>query len=316
MCRLSMSLWAQIASRPLSVNPNLPFSYPEISDASLERILEILQGLSQNPPQVLLFDGGTELERRALAKYWAALNLCPKVSTLGPCLRCPTCVQIADDVNLDVLAYDGYISKKEAEDNPGFYQPFNAENARSLKLVLRDAPHGPYRIVFFTGIAASHEEAPNALLKVLEEPNKHTLFVILVPQRAQILPTLVSRSMCLTLPWPCQPNTESIDVAKLTANFAAFLNDKNDFIGKISGKGGLTLNLAQDFLVACQKTVIRILAKETQTPLDAELVNLSAAKLVQLSAWIREAQRMIAASVTPLRVITAFCLRTYNLRKN
>ncbi|MBQ7739429.1 MAG: DNA polymerase III subunit delta' [Desulfovibrionaceae bacterium] len=297
----------------MSDNLFLKSLYPDIATESLDPIRHILYNLRQTPPQVLLFDGGTEIERRTLAKYWAALNLCPNLTADGPCHKCPTCLQIAEDAHLDILAYDGYISKKDDDDSPGFYRAFNAENARSLKLVLRDAPHGRYRIVFFTGIVASRAEAPNALLKVLEEPSPYTLFVLLVPQRAQILPTLVSRSMCLTLPWPCQPNNESQAVAKLTASFAAFLNDKEDFLTKIASKSSLTLPLAQDFLVAFQKTVIRILANEKETPLDLELANLTPFKLMQLIGWIREAQEMLAATVTPLRVISALSMRCYTL---
>ena len=296
-------------------NPLLQSFYPEIASESLNPLRKLLAALQKNPPQVLLFDGGTELERRSMAKYWASLNLCPNLTENGPCLKCPTCLQINEDSHLDILAFDGYISKKEDEDSPGFYRTFNAENARNLKLVLRDAPHGRYRIVFFTGIVASRAEAPNALLKVLEEPSPYTLFVLLVPQRAQILPTLVSRSFCLTLPWPWQANNETADLAKLMQSMAAFLNDREDFLAKISSKNVLTLTMAQDFLVALQKTIIRILSNEIETPLDHELANLSAFKLMQLMGWIREAQSMLAATTTPARVIMALSMRCYVLRK-
>ncbi|MBQ7585991.1 MAG: DNA polymerase III subunit delta', partial [Desulfovibrionaceae bacterium] len=147
-------------SKPLSDNFKLPSIFQDISDPNLKRVKEILERLSLNPPQVLLFDGGTEEKRRSLAFYWATCNLCRNFNN-GPCLTCPDCLQVADLAHRDLLAFDGFISNSEDEDNPGFFRAFNADNARNLKIALRDAPHGKHRVVFFTGIAGSKPEAPN-----------------------------------------------------------------------------------------------------------------------------------------------------------
>ena len=75
------------------------------------------------------------------------------------------------------------------------------QRVRELKSRLRDAPHGQgRRVVLLMGLSLNRDEAANALLKALEEPSPTTVFVLLAPQREQLLPTLVSRSFCLTLP--------------------------------------------------------------------------------------------------------------------
>ncbi|MBQ9537021.1 MAG: DNA polymerase III subunit delta' [Desulfovibrionaceae bacterium] len=302
----------------MSANTTLKELLPDAADPSLDNLRGILERLQEAPPQVLLFDGGTEEKRRAIAFYWALCNMCPNKTHGVPCLTCNTCLQIVNEAHRDLLAFDGYISAKMDEKNPGFFRAFNAENARNLKTVLRDPPTSSYRIVFFTGIARSLPEAPNALLKVLEEPSPYTLFVLLVPQRSQILPTLVSRSMCLTLPWPALANTETKAVAELTESLGLFLQDKSDFLGKISGKDALNLPLAQDFLIACQKTVVRVLSQEIETCLDQQLRVLDQDRLLNFVGFIREAQNMLLCTpspVTPLRVLEALAMRLYTLMR-
>ena len=175
--------------------------FPELDGAELGRMRERLQRLGEQPPQVLLLEGGSEAQRLALAHWWACRLKCPAPS--APCCACPVCRQVASGEHLDILAYDGRISNKDDEENPGLVRAFNMDRVRELKSRLRDAPHGPgYRVVLLAGLTLSRDEAANALLKSLEEPLPSTRFVLLCAQREQLLPTLVSRSLCLTLPWP------------------------------------------------------------------------------------------------------------------
>ena len=152
------------------------------------------------PRQVLLLEGGSEEQRLDLARYWAARCNCPQAAHAengAPCLACPVCLQIASGEYLDLAAYDGRISNREDEENPGLVRAFNMQRVRELKSRLRDAPHGQgRRVVLLMGLSLNRDEAANALLKALEEPSPTTVFVLLAPQREQLLPTLVSRSFC------------------------------------------------------------------------------------------------------------------------
>ena len=178
--------------------------FQDISTPDFDRIREVLHRLAANPPQVLLLEGGTEPQRLAAARYWAACVNCQQPGGEGgPCLICPTCMQIDAGEHLDVLAYDGRISNADDEAHPGPIRALNMDNIRELKQKLHDAPHGQgRRVVLLMGVGQNRSNAANALLKALEEPSPSSCFVLLAAQREQLLPTLVSRSLCLTLPWP------------------------------------------------------------------------------------------------------------------
>ena len=175
-----------------------------IAAPAFDRLKEVLNRLGAAPPQVLLLEGGSEAQRRDMALYWATRINCPQASATGsPCLACPCCLQTATGEHLDLAAYDGRISNREDEENPGPVRAFNMERVRELKSRLRDAPHGSgRRVVVLAGLSLTRDEAANALLKALEEPSATTVFVLLAPQRETLLPTLVSRSFILTLAWP------------------------------------------------------------------------------------------------------------------
>ena len=49
--------------------------FQDISTPGFDRIREVLHRLAANPPQVLLLEGGTEPQRLAAARYWAACQL-------------------------------------------------------------------------------------------------------------------------------------------------------------------------------------------------------------------------------------------------
>lgn len=299
--------------RQLCADSLLAHSYPDLDDEALRPLRSRLIRLAQNPPQVLLFDGGTEEKRRSLAKYWAACNLCERPSSEGPCLACATCHHIQEEVYPDLIALDGGVSKKEEEEEEeGFYRAFNAENARSLRALSKVAPRASFRVCIITGISQSRPEAPNALLKILEEPNPSLLFILLTPHRDQILPTLVSRSFCLTLPWPESPS-DSKEVCILLSSLAQFLSNKDDFLEKVSTKGAVTFELAHDFIVACQNALIRVYSKELKTDLDFELAKLSPSNLFALSVWLKDAQNMLNASVSPSRLLEGLAMRLASL---
>lgn len=49
------------------------------------------------------------------------------------------------------------------------------------------------RFIVFAGANRMNAEAANALLKILEEPPEHTVFVLVAPDTSDLLPTIVSR---------------------------------------------------------------------------------------------------------------------------
>ena len=104
---------------------------PAIAHAAFARLKAVLDNLGAAPPQVLLLEGGSEAQRMDTARYWAMRINCPTAGTTGmPCLACPSCQQIAAGEHLDLAAYDGRISNREDEENPGPVRAFNMERVR------------------------------------------------------------------------------------------------------------------------------------------------------------------------------------------
>ena len=278
----------------------------------------LLDKLGAAPPQVLLLEGGSEAQRLDTARYWAMRINCPTADTTGaPCLACPSCQQIAAGEHLDLAAYDGRISNRDDEENPGPVRAFNMERVRELKVRLRDAPHGQgRRVVLLMGLSLTRDEASNALLKALEEPSNTTVFVLLAPQREQLLPTLVSRSFCLTLPWP-DCHADDPEMQPWEDALAQFLVQGQGFLDKIAGKGAIDASGATRLLLCCQKAMSRILSgrHNPSRPLDAALVLLHGKGRAAACQWFAEAQEALNYGVTPARVLETLAARLFALRR-
>lgn len=290
-----------------------------IAAPAFDRLKEVLNRLGAAPPQVLLFEGGSELQRRDMALYWATRINCPQASATGsPCLACPACLQTAAGEHLDLAAYDGRISNREDEENPGPVRAFNMERVRELKSRLRDAPHGSgRRVVVLSGLSLTRDEAANALLKALEEPSATTVFVLLAPQREQLLPTLVSRSFCLTLPWPDSHSVDD-DMRPWEEKLAHFLLSGQGLLDALAAKGAMDASGAARLMLSCQKAINRIISKpipdNVSSPLDTALATLRPQGLALVCQWLVEAQDALQYGLTPARVVEALAARIYALR--
>lgn len=281
--------------------------------------LAILDSLAKNPPQSLLLEGGSAGGRLNLALYWAMTANCESVRSCAaerPCLKCATCHQILAREYPDTLLYDGRIGNRQDEENPGIIRALNMVNMRQLKSLLGTQPrNAARRIVIIDGMSVVREEALNSLLKVLEEPSPHTLFTLLAPLRDQILPTLVSRSLCITLPWKSAANTEN---SALAEELGVFLQTGRGFLNTIAAKGALDACIAQNLLLDCEYALVKTLEKsKPQTALEKffKTLNKEAAALAQIRIWLNEAREMLDLGVNPARCLEGFASRVNILGK-
>ncbi|MDR2744618.1 MAG: DNA polymerase III subunit delta' [Desulfovibrio sp.] len=295
-------------------------SLSSIAESAFDRLTAVLRKLARTPPQVLLLEGGREDERIDAARYWAACCNCPRPDANGaPCLTCSVCRQIAAGEYPDIYLYDGRIRNKEDQDNPGIVRAFTVENTRLLKRRLHDMPHGEgRRIVIIMGIDQNRDEAANAMLKLLEDPLPGTNFVLLAPQREQLLPTLVSRSFCLTLPWP-DIHAVSGDASAWEKKLADFLRDGRGFLEDAAARGAMDAPAAETLLLACQKACCGAFPQTasggpgSEMALGQVFAALDARRLAQAVKWIFEAQEALRQNVTPARVLEALAARLFVL---
>ncbi len=281
----------------------------------LAHVRSILCKLAINPPQVLLIEGGLEEERLALARFWAALQHCDSQhEELGkaPCGKCQACLHIGADLHMDVLVYDGRISNTEDEENPGPIRALSKDNAVNIKSRVADSTRsGKKRVVIMNGIEMKRNSAANTLLKVLEEPSPTSIFVLLTPQREQLLPTLVSRSWVLTLPWP-KTRHITAELSIWEQGLANFLQDGRKWWDL--AKGTIDHNLALQIVLLCQKCLLPALAAEKNMgTLSQWFSRLSPKQSLALAQKLDEAQDALFYNVHPARVLDNLATQLYVL---
>lgn len=129
-----------------------------------------------------LFSGvrgtGKTTSARILAK---GLN-CHSGVTSQPCLQCPSCLEIAAGNSLDVLEID-------AASNTG------VDNVRDV--IINNIALAPardrYKVFVIDEVHMLSNSAFNALLKTLEEPPKHVVFIMATTELHKVPDTILSR---------------------------------------------------------------------------------------------------------------------------
>jgi len=120
---------------------------------------------------------GKTTTARILAK---SLN-CEKGPTPYPCNKCERCIRITNGYSMDVMEIDG------ASNN-------GVDSIRELRNKVNFAPTGgKYKIYIIDEVHMLSQGAFNALLKTLEEPPQHVIFVFATTDPHKIPSTILSR---------------------------------------------------------------------------------------------------------------------------
>ncbi|WP_462324445.1 DNA polymerase III subunit delta' [Desulfoplanes sp.] len=224
-----------------------------------DRIVRYLDTLAHDAPNSLLLEGGNGAARFELALYWTGLLNCQEPSP--PCSNCPTCLQIREQVFRDMEIIDGRDSQILIAD------------VRKVKGFMGQSPSGAgKRVIILAGAQNMDLPAANVLLKSMEEPGPGNVFVLLTPQRGNLLPTLVSRSFVLTLPWP-KNEEPAEDILEWEQAFVRFLDTGQDWFVRTGKKNSVDANLAKKMLLRYQRGVVHYSQKKDTTPLSAYLVS-------------------------------------------
>jgi DNA polymerase III subunit gamma/tau len=130
-----------------------------------------------------LFCGPRGTGKTTLARLLAKSLNCTgrKKGTFEPCNKCESCTEIMAGNSMDLIEID-------AASHRGI------DEIRELKEGIRFAPAKSKYKVFI--IDESHQltkEAANALLKTLEEPPSHAIFILATTEAHKMIPTIISR---------------------------------------------------------------------------------------------------------------------------
>ncbi|HXK32364.1 MAG: DNA polymerase III, subunit gamma and tau [Candidatus Nealsonbacteria bacterium RBG_13_38_11] len=156
-----------------------------------------------------LFSGprgsGKTTVARLLAKSLNCQNR--KEGQFEPCNKCSSCLEIMGNRSLDLIEID-------AASHRGI------DEMRELREGIKFAPSkSKYKIFIIDESHQLTKEAANALLKTLEEPPSHAIFILATTEIHKMIPTIISR---------CQ----RFDFRKLTL---AEIVKRLEFVGKKEG---------------------------------------------------------------------------------
>lgn len=140
-------------------------------------------------PHALLLEGPAGSGRRTLARLLAKAAVCTSAGE-KPCGSCPACVKAAGGNHPDILEAGG----------EGASRSFHIDVVRQLRDTAYILPNeSERRVMILTGAQGMTEQAQNALLKILEEPPAHLMFILTCENRSQMLSTIRSRAVCVTV---------------------------------------------------------------------------------------------------------------------
>jgi len=148
-----------------------------------EQLLSLLTKKITNLPHAYFFSGPKGAGKTTAARIIAKLFTCEKVGKQGPCGVCSACVSIGDGSHIDVLEID-------AASNRGI------DDVRELRDRIAVSPAlGAYKVFIIDEVHMMTTEAFNALLKTLEEPPAHAVFILATTDPQKVPVTVRSRCM-------------------------------------------------------------------------------------------------------------------------
>ena len=148
----------------------------------------VLKALSSSLDQdrlhhAYLLTGTRGVGKTTIARILASCLNCEKKITSEPCGVCSSCIEIADGRSVDLIEVDA-ASRTKVEDT-----------RELLDNVIYAPTRSRYKIYIIDEVHMLSSHSFNALLKTLEEPPSHVIFILATTHPQKIPPTVLSRCL-------------------------------------------------------------------------------------------------------------------------
>ncbi len=164
--------------------------FPLVGNEKLKETL-FLAIKQSRVPHAILIEGDKGLGRHTLMRFIAKAVLCEKEGDI--CGQCRSCTLFESGNHPDFRMVSPEDGKKSV----------TVEKVRSVRADAFVKPHiSSKKVLVFDMCDGMNEQSQNALLKVLEEPPRGVVFILIAESKTSLLDTIISRCAVLTVSAP------------------------------------------------------------------------------------------------------------------
>ena len=139
------------------------------------------QIISDKISHAYLFTGSRGIGKTSIARIFAKAVNCENNVNGSPCGNCPTCKRLESENDINIIEIDAASNNR-------------VDDVRDLRDKVKFMPAGAkYKVYIIDEVHMLTDSAFNALLKTLEEPPQHIIFILATTEVHKLPQTILSR---------------------------------------------------------------------------------------------------------------------------
>ena len=139
------------------------------------------QIISDKISHAYLFTGSRGIGKTSIARIFAKAVNCENNVNGSPCGNCPTCKRLESENDINIIEIDAASNNR-------------VDDVRDLREKVKFMPAGAkYKVYIIDEVHMLTDSAFNALLKTLEEPPQHIIFILATTEVHKLPQTILSR---------------------------------------------------------------------------------------------------------------------------